>query len=30
VNDWPTAVSEGMLMVGIVMKVNRSIVVFSW
>jgi len=30
VNDWPIAVTEGMLMMGIVMEVNKSIVVFSW
>jgi hypothetical protein len=30
VNDWPIAVIEGMLMMGIVMDVNRSNVVFSW
>jgi len=30
VNDWPVAVTEGMLMMGIVMEVNKSIVVFSW
>lgn len=29
-NDWPFAVTEGMLMMGIVMEVNKSIVVFSW
>lgn len=29
-NDWPVAVTEGMLMMGIVMEVNKCIVVFSW
>lgn len=29
-NGWPTAVTEGMLMMGIVMEVNKSIVVLSW
>lgn len=29
-NNWPIAVTEGMLMMGIVMEVNKSIVVFSW
>jgi len=29
VSDWPIAVNEGMLMMGIVMEVNKSIVVFS-
>lgn len=29
-NDWPITVTEGMLMMGIVMEVNKSSVVFSW
>jgi len=29
VSEWPIAVTEGMLMMGIVMEVNKSIVVLG-